>query len=406
MKKKYLTILCDGMADYPDERGLTPMDEARKPTMDMLCNSGVIGLVKTVPDGMKAGSDVCNLAALGYDPRDCYTGRSPLEALSMGIRLDPADATLRVNLVTLSDERELSDRTMIDYSAGEISTEEAAQLICALQPLFGEYGAELYSGVSYRHAAVIRGAGLSGTEFTPPHDITGKPVKNSLPKNGKSEFFTRIIERSAQILKTHPVNVARVNSGKNPADSVWFWGEGSKPELTDFATKFEKTATVISAVDLVKGIGKAGGMNVIDIPTATGTVDTDYQAKTEAAKRALAECDYCFVHLEGPDECGHQGDRGGKITAIERIDERVLKPLLAYLKDSGAHFAISVMPDHATPLSVRTHTKEPVPFLIYDSERAINGGAQRFTEKSAAQSGVYLENGYEVIQVLFGNKQI
>lgn len=404
MKKKYLTVLCDGMADYPDERGLTPMDEAAKPTMDKLCAHGVTGLVKTVPDGMKAGSDVCNLAALGYDPRECYTGRSPLEALSMGIDLNDADATLRVNLVTLSDEPELSDRTMLDYSAGEISSEEAAKLIAALQPLFREYGIELYAGVSYRHAAVVRGAGVSGTEFTPPHDITDKPVKNSLPKNGKSEIFTQIIERSASVLKAHPVNVERVRAGKNPANSVWFWGEGSKPKLTAFADKFGKTATVISAVDLVKGIGKAGGATVVDIPTATGTVDTDYEAKAAAAKRALETCDYCFVHLEGPDECGHQGDRKGKISAIERIDARILKPLLEYLEGSGAPFAISVMPDHATPLSVRTHTKEPVPFLVYDSEDIKKSPVTVFSEKAAATTGLFLENGYDVIGMLFGRK--
>ncbi|MDE6401571.1 MAG: cofactor-independent phosphoglycerate mutase [Clostridiales bacterium] len=406
MKKKYLTILCDGMADYPDSRGLTPMDEAHKPAMDELCGKGAIGLVKTVPDGMKAGSDVCNLAALGYDPRECYTGRSPLEALSMGIDLSETDATLRVNLVTLSEEPRLSDRTMLDYSAGEISSEEAAKLITALQPLFAEYGVELYAGVSYRHAAVIRGAGMSGTEFTPPHDITGKPVKNSLPKNGKSEFFTQITERSAAVLSEHPVNAERVRAGKNPANSVWFWGEGTKPALTAFFDKFGKTATVISAVDLVKGIGKAGGMTVVDIPTATGTVDTDYEAKTAAAKLSLRTYDYCFVHLEGPDECGHQGDRGGKITAIERIDARVLKPLLEHLKSSGAPFAVSVMPDHATPLSVRTHTKEPVPFLIYDSEDEKHNAATKFCEKSAARSGIYLANGYDVINALFGRKPL
>lgn len=402
MSKKYLTVLCDGMADYPDSRNLTPMDEAHKPTMDVLCANGVTGLVQTVPSGMKPGSDVCNLAALGYDPQKCYTGRSPLEALSMGITLGASDTTFRVNLVTLSDEPDLNARTMLDYSAGEISTREAEQLIEALKPLFNSYGIELYAGISYRHAAVIRGGGSNGTEFTPPHDITNKPVNGHLPTNGNCGMFTEIIAKSYDVLKTHPVNLKRIADGKRPASSVWFWGEGTKPALQDFKEKFGKNATVISAVDLVKGIGKAGGMEVIDVPTATGTVETDYAAKTKAAANALKTHDYCFVHLEGPDECGHQGDRSGKITAIERIDERILKPLYEMLKNSGEPFAISVMPDHATPLSVRTHTSDPIPFLIYDSERETKSGVCVFSEKTAATTGIKLEHGTDVINNMFG----
>lgn len=400
MHKKYLTVLCDGMADRPDENGLTPMDEAYKPTMDLLCAKGLTGLVKTVPDELKPGSDVCNLAALGYDPLDCYTGRSPLEALSMGIKLDNNDITFRVNLVTLSDSNKLNDRIMLDYSAGEISTEESSAIIESLKPLFASYGLELYAGVSYRHAAVMRNAELTRTEFTPPHDITDKPISEYLPKGGKAELFSALIERSIEVLKTHPVNVARIAAGKNPATSVWFWGEGTKPKLKAFNEKFGKTATVISAVDLVKGIGMGGGMNVIDIPTATGTVDTDYESKTRAAAKALETYDYCFIHLEGPDECGHQGDRKGKITAIERIDERVLKPLYEMLENIGKPYAISVMPDHATPLCVRTHTREAIPFLIYDSEKDYSSG-KTFSEKSATESGIVFEHGYDVINKLF-----
>lgn len=398
--KKYLTVLCDGMADYADERGLTPMDEAEKPTMDALCAHGLTGLVKTVPDGMKAGSDVCNLAALGYDPRSCYTGRSPLEALSMRIPLGDGDVTFRTNLVTLSDAPNTKDRVMLDYSAGEITTEEARALISSLRDVFAESGVELYAGVSYRHAAVIRNGSL-GTTFTPPHDILDKNIASYLPTGKYGELFRSLIEKSIEVLKSHPVNAARKKAGKRVATSVWFWGEGTKPKLENYYDKFGKTATVISAVDLVKGIGVAGGMTVVDIPTATGTVDTDYEAKTAAAINAFAKSDYVFVHLEGPDECGHQGDRAGKIRAIEQIDAKILKPIVTMLEKSKNPFAVSVMPDHATPLSVRTHTAEPIPFMIYDSEINRNSGVT-FSEKSAASTGIYFPRGAQVVETLFG----
>lgn len=398
--KKYVTVLCDGMADYDNADGKTPMDEVKKPVMDELCKHGFSGLVKTVPEGMSPGSDVCNLAALGYDPRSCYTGRSPLEALSIGIPLGANDVTYRTNLVTLSSADTLARRVMLDYSAGEISTDEASELIDALKHVFSDYRVELYSGVSYRHAAVIRDTS-TGTVFTPPHDILNKPINDSLPTGRHGELFISLIEKSIEIFENHPVNVARIRRGKRPATSVWFWGEGTVPKLESFTEKFGKTATIISAVDLVKGIGIAGGMNVADIPTATGTVDTDYKAKTAAAVAALETCDYVFIHLEGPDECGHQGDRAGKIRAIERIDAEIVKPLVDSLEKSGAPFAVSVMPDHATPLSVRTHTDEPVPFFIYDSERKTANGVG-FSEKLAASTGTILPRGACVIEKLFG----
>lgn len=406
MNKKYLTVLCDGMADYPGDDGKTPMDVAHKPVMDRLCADGICGLVKTVPDGMKPGSDVCNLAALGYDPQSCYTGRSPLEALSMGIPLDGDDVTYRINLVTLSEADDLHDRQMIDYSAGEISSAEAEQLINALKPLFASAGngTELYAGVSYRHAAVIRGGSL-GTEFTPPHDILGKNIGDHLPQGICGELFRSLIKNSIDVLKDHPVNIDRIKSGKRPATAVWPWGEGTKPLLVPFREMTGKSGAVVSAVDLVKGIGVAGAMRVLNVPTATGTVDTDYEAKTEAALGALVDNDFVFVHLEGPDECGHQGDRKGKITAIERIDERILKPLYLALQKSGNPFAIAVMPDHATPLSVRTHTRDLVPFFIYDSETPRNGG-KSFSEKNAATTGVKLDRGSDVIRALFGTKTL
>lgn len=395
--KKFVTVLCDGMADFDDINGKTPMDEANKPTMDALSVSGITGLVHTVPDSLKPGSDVCNLAALGYDPKECYTGRSPLEALSIGIELGESDVTYRTNLVTLSDADKLEDRTMLDYSAGEISTEEAAELISALKTAFSPV--ELYTGVSYRHAAVIRG-GKVGTDFTPPHDIIGKKIDGYLPSGVYGDMFRTLIEKSIEIFKTHPVNTARIKAGKRPATSVWFWGEGTKPTLISFESKFGKSGAVVSAVDLVKGIGIGSGMTVYDIPTATGTVDTDYEAKAAAAISALKTHDFVFIHLEGPDECGHQGDRAGKITAIERIDDRIVKPILHELKKYDS-YAICIMPDHATPLSVRTHTRDPIPFLIYDSEKHNKSGVP-FSEKHARSTGLELTHGYEVIRILFG----
>lgn len=395
---KYLTLLCDGMADRDDNHGLTPMDEAKKPTMDELCSRGLTGLVSTVPSGMKPGSDVCNLAALGYNPRECYTGRSPLEALSMGINLNDNDVSYRVNLVTLGGDGDLNELTMLDYSSGEISSDESAALIESLKSTFSPI--ELYAGISYRHAAVMRGGAL-GTEFTPPHDILGKNIAPYLPKGRYGEVFTEIINKSRAVLANHPINIARIKKGKNPATAVWPWGEGTKPILEPFEKKFGKKGAVISAVDLVKGIGKAGDMTVIDIPTATGTVDTDYAAKTAAAIAAFDKCDFVFLHFEGPDECGHQGDRKGKILSIERIDELVLKPLVQNLGARG-DFRLAVMPDHATPLSVRTHTADPIPFFVYDSRRDLGSGVS-FSEKCAATTGVKLERGADVINILFEN---
>ena len=398
--KKFVIILCDGMADRPNENGLTPMDEAKKPIIDALCARSEVGLARSVPDGMKPGSDVCNLAALGYDPKQCYTGRSPLEAISMGITLAENDVTFRTNLVTLSEGKALSDRIMLDYSAGEITTAESSAIIDALKPTFKKYGVELHAGISYRHTAVIRNEGNTHTALTPPHDITNKPIESHLPQGKLGNLFTELIERSIDVLSEHPVNIERKKRGLNQATCVWFWGEGTKPKLNGFYEKFGKRGAVISAVDLVKGIGKAAGMTVINIPSATGTVDTDYEAKATAAISALETHDFCFVHLEGPDECGHQGDRRGKITAIERIDSRIVEPIYKYLMSRGEPFTMCVMPDHATPLGVRTHTAEPVPYMIYDSERELNGCAA-FTEKTAKATGKLFDNSFDILPHMF-----
>ncbi len=389
---KYVVILCDGMADYNDENGLTPMKVAEKPTMDALCERGELGLVQTVPAGMKAGSDVANLSVMGYDPKKYYSGRSPLEAASIGIALGGDDVTYRLNLVTLSDDENFENKTMLDYSAGEIKTDKAEKLIKLLQPIVPK-GFELFSGVSYRHCLVYR-RGKSGAELTPPHDISGRVIKDYLPKGENSEIFGEFFEKANELLSRSPENDTKANA-------VWIWGEGKKPALDDFYKKFGKTGAVISAVDLIKGIGVLTDMRVINVDGATGTVNTNFDGKAAAAINALKDCDYVYVHLEAPDECGHQGDKAGKIRSIELIDEKIVSPVLAALKNSGEDFRIMILPDHATPLCLKTHTSDPVPYVLYDSREKIKSG-KNFNEDSAKETGIKVNSGVELTEKLFG----
>lgn len=389
---KYVVILCDGMADYNDENGLTPMKVAEKPTMDALCERGELGLVQTVPAGMKAGSDVANLSVMGYDPKKYYSGRSPLEAASIGIALGGKDVTYRLNLVTLSDDENFENKTMLDYSSGEIKTEKAEKLIKLLQPIVPK-GFELFSGVSYRHCLVYR-RGKSGAELTPPHDISGRVIKDYLPKGENSEIFEEFFEKANELLSRSPENDTKANA-------VWIWGEGKKPALDDFYKKFGKTGAVISAVDLIKGIGVLTDMRVINVNGATGTVNTNFDGKAAAAINALKDCDYVYVHLEAPDECGHQGDKAGKIRSIELIDEKIVSPVLAALKNSGEDFRIMILPDHATPLCLKTHTSDPVPYVLYDSREKIKSG-KNFNEDSAKETGIKVNSGVELTEKLFG----
>ena len=388
---KYVTILCDGMADYDDEKGLTPMKEAKKPTMDFLCSRSEMGLVKTVPDGMKPGSDTANLSAMGYDPKIYYTGRSPLEAASIGIALDKADVTYRLNLVTLSEEANFSQKKMLDYSAGEIPTKEAAKLIRLLQPIVPQ-GFELFAGVSYRHCLVHRG-GAAGADLIPPHDISGRVIKDYLPRGENADVFLKFYKEAHALLKK--------SANPTKANAVWIWGEGKKPALDGFTEKYGKTGAVISAVDLIKGIGILSGMDVINVDGATGTVKTNFDGKAAAAIDALKTHDFVYVHLEAPDECGHQGDGKGKIRAIELIDEKILSPIYNYLKETGDDFKILVLPDHPTPLSVRTHVSDPVPFFLFDSTKAVEN-KYAFNEDGAKQSGLFIESGVELVKRLFG----
>lgn len=402
---KYIVVLGDGMADYPisELKNKTPLQTANKPTIDSLANHAEVGLCQTVPEGFKPGSDVANLSVMGYDPHECYTGRSPLEAVSIGIDLKDTDVTLRCNLVTLSDEENYEDKRMLDYSAGEISTAEAKELITFLKDHFDNEKFTLYAGVSYRHC-LVADHGRTGHELTPPHDITGKPVKAHLPQGPDAKLYLEMMKRSAELLKNHPVNKARIAAGKNPANSVWFWGEGTKPKLANFDQKFGKKGAVISAVDLVKGIGILAGMKIIDVPGATGNYDTNFAGKAQAALNELSQgTDFVYIHMEAPDECGHQGDVAHKIYSIEQISETVVKRLLEGLKESGEAFRILICPDHPTPISVRTHVSDPVPYLLYSSDEKNSSGVCSYDELSAKNTGIFVGQGWDLMKKLFQN---
>lgn len=396
---KYLVILGDGMADYPCPQldGKTPLEVANKPNMDALCAKGVIGLVKTVPDGMKPGSDVANLSMMGYAPDKYYTGRSPLEALSIGIDMSASDIATRCNLVTLSDDEPFENKVMVDYSAGEITTQEAEELIKAVQEALGNDKYSFYSGVSYRHCMITKGGKL-GAQYTPPHDISDKVIGEYLPKGEDSDEHLAMLQASYELLKDHPINLERIKQGKNPANCIWLWGEGSKPALDDFGQKYGLKAGVISAVDLVKGIGIGAGMTSWDVEGATGTYHTNFEGKAKRAIDAFKEgYDYVYIHMEAPDECGHQGDLANKIKSIELIDEKVVGYCKRELDDMGEPYRILIAPDHPTPIAIKTHVGDPVPFILYDSSSDIESGYTTYNEKTAKASGIYYEPCQDLI---------
>lgn len=398
---KYALILGDGMADYPIDKlnGLTPLAVAKTPNIDALVKSGKIGTVKTVPDNLKPGSDVANLGALGYDANECYTGRSPLEALSIGIDMADDDMALRTNLVTLSDDEPYESKRMIDYSSGEITTAESKELMQFVNDKLGTDVFKFYAGVSYRHCLIIsktENGDMNRMELTPPHDITGKPVLGHLPKGKYGEALTDLMKRSYELLKNHPINQKRVLSGQNPANSIWFWGQGTRPKLDAFASRYGKTGGMISAVDLLKGIAIGSGMTSVDVEGATGTLSSNFDGKAQAAIKLLDDGkDFVFIHLEAPDECGHQGDLEGKIKAIEIIDEKIIGALLKHFKEKNEDFAMLIMPDHRTPISILTHSREPVPFLLYSSKKNL-GGADAYNEFTAEASGTYYDKPWEL----------
>lgn len=393
---KYIVVLGDGMADEPVSEigGMTPLEYAKTPAMDSIAPKSEIGLAHTIPEGMKPGSDTANLAVLGYDSEKYYTGRSPLEALSIGVPLKDTDIAMRCNIVTLSDDNlPYSEKTIIDHSSSEISTEDAAVLMEAIQKELNNDTYKFYVGTSYRHLTIWDKGEI--TELTPPHDVLGRVVGEYLPQD---QYLRKMMEKSYDILNNHPLNIERAKKGLNKANSIWFWGAGTRPALDSFEGKYGKKGAMISAVDLLKGIAEGTGMHNIDVPGANGTLETNWEGKAEAAVKALLEDNYDFVyiHMEAPDEMGHQGSLERKIKAIEYLDSRVLAQLIEKMDASGEDYRVLVMPDHPTPVSCRTHTSDPVPYMLYDS--TINKSATwLYNEKDAAKSGNVVEKGYTLM---------
>lgn len=395
---KYIVVLCDGAADVPlaGLNGKTPLEAARTPNMDALASGGEMGLAKTVPDGMKPGSDVANLSVLGYDPRLSYSGRSPLEALSVGVDMTDDDVIFRCNLVTLSGDGPYESKVIVDHSSGEISTAEADALMDAVRAEFDSEKIRFYTGTSYRHITVWHGGEILGLE--PPHDHLGSVIGEFLPEHPE---FRRMMARSYEILNDHPINQKRAAEGKNRANSLWFWGAGTKPALRNFKEKTGMHGTMISAVDLLKGIAVGTGMRVIDVEGADGTLHTNYEGKARAAVSVLTGDgdDFVYIHVEAPDEMGHQGSVERKIQAIEYIDERVLGVLMREMDASGEPYRILLMPDHPTPVGVRTHTADPVPYVIYDSRRQTRRVAH-YSEREAAETGFFEPEGHRLMDKL------
>ncbi len=396
---KYVVILIDGAADTPvDELGKkTPLEVASKPVIDLLASKGEVGMVTTVPEGFPPGSDVANLAVFGYDPQKYYTGRSPLEAASIGVPLKLSDTTFRANVVTLSDEENYADKTMLDYSSDEITTEEAHILIDAVNNELKCDDYEFFGGTSYRHLLVWHNK-ENDFSLTPPHDISGRVVGGYLPKD---ETLLTLMKKSHDILKNHPVNLDRIKRGLNPANSVWIWGNGTKPDLDTYSEKFGITGSVVSAVDLIKGIGYCAGLDVIEVEGATGTVHTNFEGKAEASINALKNgSDFLYIHLEAADEAGHRHEIDNKVKAIELIDKKIVEPVLNYLNESGEDFNILIMPDHPTPLSIMTHTSNPVPYILYKNKDEVNSGVSSYTEANAESTGITTDFGYNLINKL------
>ena len=392
---KYIVIVPDGMADYPvDELGnKTPLEVAHATNMDYLAKQGFCGLVQTIPNGMPPGSDVGNLALLGYDPKKYLTGRAALEAASMGIELAPDEIAFRCNLVTVENNK------MSDYSAGHIPTKEASILIDSLNKEIGAGEFKFYPGKSYRHILVIKSHKIN--EFkkiktVPPHDIAGKDIKNYLPQGRQSEHLLRLMEHSKKIFADHSVNNVRLDLKENPATMIWLWGQGTRPQLPAFKEKYGISGAIISAVDLVTGIGRLAGLEVIDVPGATGYYDTNYAGKAEYALKALKNHDFVFIHIEAPDEAGHNGDAKAKMSCIEKIDREIVGAVINHF-DGKDDVRIMVLPDHPTPVSLRTHTNNPVGFVISGKGISPNGVAE-FNEKTTKEKGLKFKSGEELME--------
>lgn len=397
---KYIVVLGDGMSDEPIQSlgGKTPLAYAKTPVMDELSRKSEVGLVQTIPEGMKPGSDTANLAVMGYDPKIYYSGRSPLEALSIGVPMKDTDIALRCNIVTISEEEvPFEEKTIIDHSSGEISTEDCALLLAAVKEELEGDGYHFYVGTSYRHCLIWENGQV--VELTPPHDVLTQVIGQYLPKE---PVLREMMKRSHEILKNHPINLERKKQGLNPANCCWFWGAGTKPALKNFQEKTGKKGMVISAVDLLKGIAQGAGMAAPAVEGANGGLHTNYEGKTDRVLQAVCDEDYDFVylHVEAPDEMGHQGSAERKVQAIEYLDERVLAPLTAALKEQGVDYRLLLLPDHPTPVRVRTHTADSVPYLLYDSTDE-KQQEWAYNEAEAKKSGNFIDQGYTIIDKLF-----
>jgi 2,3-bisphosphoglycerate-independent phosphoglycerate mutase len=399
---KYAILLYDGMADLPCPAlgGHTPMELAKKPNLDSLAAKGEVGLVRTVAPGLTPGSDVANMSVLGFDPALYYTGRSPLEAVSIGVAMEDTDVALRCNLVSLSEDEPFEEKRMLDYSGGDISTAEAAELIAAVQAVLGDEKHRFYPGVAYRHCLIVKNGSTDLGKLVPPHDITGQKIGGYLSESPNAAALNEFTRRSLDILEKHPVNLARKAKGLLPANAVWLWGEGKKPGLPGFEELYGIKGSIISAVDLLKGIGILAGMPTPGVPGATGYIDTNFVGKAQAA---IAEWesgqDLVYLHFEAPDECGHRGEAENKVRSIELLDELVLPRVRAYLEAQG-EYKILVLPDHPTPLVTGKHSGEPVPYVLYNSAAPANSGVENVNENSAAATGVFRPVGCEMMKYL------
>jgi len=403
---KYLILIPDGAADEKIESlgGKTALEAAEIDCMNTLALKGVVGLVRTIPTGTSPGSDAANLSVMGYDPAKYLTGRSPLEAASIGIKMKDTDLAFRTNFITLRGDGAYDDLLITDHSAGDITTEEADALIRSVNEVFANDQIHFYTGVSYRHCLIVQN-GSSAITTTPPHDALDQRAGNWFPRGDGAEMITALMRDSHQMLTEHPVNQKRVKDGLRPANSLWIWGQGKKPSLTSFQDKFGINGSVISAVDLIKGIGLCAGLTSIDVPGATGTLHTNYEGKADAAIKAFKDgSDFVYLHVEGPDECSHQGDLPGKLESLKRIDRRILAPVLAHLENSGDDFRVLIVPDHWTPVRIRTHTPDPVPFVLFDSRQAqAPDDGRRFSEASGAK-GLYFDSGVALADHFFEKK--
>ncbi|MDD5097158.1 MAG: cofactor-independent phosphoglycerate mutase [Candidatus Omnitrophica bacterium] len=398
---KYIVLVADGMADYPiEELGMrTPLEAARTPNMDFIAKNGLLGQAKTIPDKMSPASDVANLSILGYDPKKYYSGRGPLEAANLGVELEDDDVVFRCNLITAADD------TLLDYSSGHIKSEEANQLIKFIDQKLGSNKLRFFPGVSYRHLLLVKRGAESKLELLKcraPHDITGQSISKNLPKGDNADLIIKLMLDSRPLLNNHEINQVRLDLKENPGNMIWLWGQGKKTNMPKFLDKFGLSGSVISAVDLIKGLGRLLGLEVINVPGATGYYDTDYEAKAKAAIKSLKKHDFTFVHVEAPDEAGHNGDLREKLTAIERFDQLVVGTILEYCKTLKDNFRILILPDHATPLSLKTHTSEAIPFAMCGKDIAAKS-FNNYSEKEAQKSELHFENGHELMGWFISN---